>query len=399
MTSSRKYVPLVVVLLTATAFSAIPMDVLAADKNMDVVALTNNFDLFVRAPVRINNIYLANETINPPGGGYLNLSGSQIDVGMNYTFVMRVTDQDWVQPNTSYLANLTIVVFMNSEPDPTQYNVSDYRAKYTARNYMFQLKATRISGGGTTPSVWVFDRPFPQMGNNEVLFHISNSSKVNEIDTLKNSAGEIVPGTDGVNDSLEIRWAFSLGEQCRNTNTSGPLASENWEFYGVVGDYIGLENSSKSWTTLAMQQFDVFMKTTIHGSGVVQGADAPGGSPFLLNIGPTSFHTLPYASNNYAWFEVNATNLSTSPQWNSDTLNVSSSPVPIGHANWTAIGPGFKKFTQMDHADNGTNSTSGIPGPGETMDIHAYWMCNGVPLGIPSGKYNSTVTFRIRIPP
>jgi len=238
------------------------------------------------------------------------------------------------------------------------------------------------------------------MGHNEVELHYSNSSKFNEIDTLKNDGmGNIVSGMDGVNDSLEIRWAFSLGEQCRNTNATGSWNFQNWEFYGVVGDVFGLENSSKSWSTGANQQFDVFMKTKIHGNGIVQGAEAPGGDAFLLDMGPTSFHTLPFSSNNYAWFDVNATNLSVAPQWNSDYLNVSDEPIPIGHANWTIIGTGFAKFSEMGHAENGTNSTNGIPGPGENMDMHAYWMCDGIPPGMASGKYNSTVTFRIRIPP
>jgi hypothetical protein len=332
--------------------------------------------------LEINKCFLGwSNQVNDNGTVLNNITGTQVDVMNNYTFEVEISDHDSVEPNISYIKNVTLVAYVNFEGDPTAYHPSHPTALYDKRNYEFQFNASRLNGGGDKQSNWEMKINYP-MGQNEVVLHWDNTTWIDETDNFD---------SDGVNDTITFRWAFHLGNQTRNTNSSGAFQADDWVFYAVAIDTFGIVNSSQG---AFQQDFDVFQKTWIFANGDVAGRDVPGGGPFLLSTGPNLDHLVEFAANNNATFSINATNLTGT--WVSSTLRVATEDLGIGHANWTSIGPDFVYLAECPHAYNGTKSVNAAP-VGFNENGHLWWMCDGIPAGTPSGQYQSTVTIKISI--
>jgi hypothetical protein len=371
-----------IALMVASSFAAIPTAVIADHIPEADVVLFNGLDIKARPKIQFNAMFLANESSNTNGSTLQNLTGEQIDVYTNYTLCVNISDRDETKPNITYMQNLTVVGFVNFEGDPGPEHPSNPVTDYDRRNYEFQFNVTRISGGGNEKSNWEFQKIYPGPSDKETLLMFDNCSWVNESDQYN---------SDGVNDTIEFRFQFQLGNNSRNTNSSGAYMADDWEFYAAVGDIFQLYNDTRgAWP----QWFDVYQKTGIFGGGQVAGNNVPGGPDFLLDVGPQISHGLHFSANNNATFKVNATNLTGT--WNADTLNIHPTNIPLNDAGWIPLGPENTTFANRFHHDNGTRSFFGPP-PGVAPSVDAFWKCDGIPFGIPSGSYTSDVTFRVNI--
>jgi hypothetical protein len=360
----------------------------SADIANSSVILTDPIAIHTRPPLEIHQAYLCEEQTTPGVVPSSNLTGTQIDVNANYSFYFNISDRDDIgSPNSSNIMGVGFVGYVSFEGDP---GVDPSNAvSYDKTNYEFFIFANRTGGGGNQSTTWDVMTGWSNWSSydNETRVFLSNSSLVADSDQY-NATG--APGTDGVFDTVAFRMQFRLGAQIRNTNATGNNSDDCWYYYAAAYDLGGGCNTSKDWNLT----FDVYQYTKIAGFGKVAGGGFPGGGGFRLSAGQDKYHTVGYAANNNCTFYVNATNFTSG--WNADTLKFNGQNEPIGSPNWTQIGPENTTVAHARHALNATGSRMN-PQPGENGDGRAYWMCTGIPSGVASGVYNSTVTFRIYI--
>jgi len=376
---------LLAVLTVATMFSSMAASI---DISNSYVTLSDPISIHTRPPLEIHEAFLCEEQTTAGSYPASNLTGNQLDVLANYSFYFNVSDRDNVTgPNSSYIGGVAFIGYVSFEGDP---GVDPGNASgYNKRNYEFFLYANRSGGGGDHMTWWDIMIGWSNWSSydNETRVFPSNSSIVAESDQYTATGA---PGTDGINDTVAFRFQFRLSPQMRNTNASGNNSADCWYYYAAAYDLGGGCNTTKGWN----HTFDVYQYTKINGFGKVGGGGFPGGGGFQLSAGQDRFHTVTSASNNNVTFYVNATNFTSG--WNSDTLRFNGRNEGIGSPNWTQIGPENTTITGSMHAANGTSSKL-IPATGENGHGTVYWMCTGIPSGVASGTYTSTVTFRVYI--